>query len=56
MKFLVDELPYDNGYCPFAESTLGCWNYTKCPRRYTREDWEHFYPGETECRLLKERK
>ena len=37
MKFLVDELPYYEGFCPFVERCSADIRMGKCPRHWTKD-------------------
>lgn len=36
MKFLVDELPYYESFCPFAEKCCDDAHLSKCPRHWSK--------------------
>lgn len=55
MKFLVDELPYYDEYCPFANSDR-CYPAVmtdECPRHWNK-DKVNSRKNPHECELLKE--
>lgn len=55
MKFLVDELPYYDEYCPFA-STETCYASVMsgmCPK-YWSKDKVNSHKNPHECEILKE--
>lgn len=56
MKFLVDELPYYGGFCPFLDANMcrkGSADSWNCPRK-----WDKYYVCSSEnpheCEMLKE--
>lgn len=51
MKFLVDELPYYEGFCPFVEKCGADVRLGKCPR-YWDKDKVCSDDNQHECRLL----
>lgn len=53
MKFLVDELPYYEGFCPFVEKCGADVRLGKCPR-YWDKDKVCSDDNPYECRFLVE--
>ena len=55
MKFLVDELPYYENYCPFAseEKCYASVMTNECPRHWSKYKVDS-YENLHECELLKE--
>ncbi len=51
MKFLVDELPYYEGFCPFVEKCGADVRLGKCPR-YWDKDKVCSDDNPYECRFL----
>lgn len=53
MKFLVDELPYYGGFCPFYMMCIDSESESRCPR-YWDKDTVCSYDNPCECKFLVE--